>query len=176
MILKFFNSPVFERVAVVGLKYFATSALVAAIVPPDSWRTLPSIGGLAIPSTSWGITYLSRNMVSRRFLLSASLFKNVLGVASPSAVVPNPTIVEWMLFSVAAADTWTYQLLFTSSYWTGCPRSPDFLSETLLSTVKDPPLELIVIGLLEIASFKVLASFSWCAEVIPEKEVSVIAK
>ena len=53
----------------------------------------PSLGGLATPP-SLGTTYLARYRVSTELLASFLLLMNVLGVAAPSPVEPNPTIVE----------------------------------------------------------------------------------
>ena len=57
---------------------------------------------------SEGITYLKRYKVSFELLLSFLLLINDLGVASPKAVVPRPTIVEKILFSVDALATLIY--------------------------------------------------------------------
>ena len=43
------------------------------------------------------------------FLLSLFLLINVLADAEPRPVIPRPTIVEKILFSVAAVETFTYQ-------------------------------------------------------------------
>ena len=55
-----------------------------------------------------GITYLTRYFVSITPLLSFFLSKNVLGVAEPNEVVPNPTIEDYTLFSDAAVETLIY--------------------------------------------------------------------
>ena len=62
--------------------------------------------------------------------------------------------------------------LTTSSYWIGCPISPEFLSDTLLTTFNDPPRLLIVKAVAFSASLKVLASLRSTFVDIPE----VIAK
>ena len=58
-----------------------------------------------------------------------------------------------MLFSDAAVATLTYHWFRVVSNPIGCPISPDFLSETLLTIFNIPPLELIVTGVSLIASF-----------------------
>jgi len=80
-----------------------------------------------------------------------------LEVASPRAVEPKPTIALYNPCSVVAVATFTYHWEAAASYWIGCPVSPDFLSDTLLSTLRIPPLLLIVISESDRALFKVSA-------------------
>ena len=63
-------------------------------------------------------------------------------------------------------------------YWIGCPISPEFLSDTLLSTVNAPPFSFIEIGFALVASLKVFASWMLTFVVNPVARVfaSVIAK
>lgn len=89
IILKFLNSVEFERVDVVLLYWYATSASVRPIVLLDSWIINPSMGGLAVTGESDGITYLNLYRESSRFLLSTFLVINVLAVAFPSPDVPR---------------------------------------------------------------------------------------
>ncbi len=49
-----------------------------------------------------------------------------------------------MVFSLGVVETFTYHWLFVVSYWIGWPSSPEFLSDTLLTTFKEPPRLLIV--------------------------------
>ena len=139
----------------------------------------PSVGGLAtVPPVDAGMTYLILYRVSFAFLLSLFLLTKVLGDATPSPVVPSPTMVEKMLFSVAAVATLTYHWFSVTSYWTGWPISPEFLSETLLTTLRTPPFSLTAIaGDPLIASLRVLASLILTLVVMPpDVFASVIAK
>ena len=74
-----------------------------------------------------------------------------------------------MLFSVAADATLTYHpvVLPVPIYWIGCPMSPEFLSDTLLTTLSNPPFPLKSSLLLFNASFKVFASLIFVLVVNP---------
>ena len=74
-----------------------------------------------------------------------------------------------MLFSVEAVETLIYHpvLLPVPIYWTGCPISPEFLSETLLTILSNPPLPLKDSSLSFNASFKVFASLILVFVLIP---------
>ena len=63
-----------------------------------------------------------------------------------------------MLFSDAAIATLINHWELLVSNPIGCPIYPETLSETLLTIFNVPPLELIVIGLLLVASFSVFAT------------------
>ena len=81
-----------------------------------------------------------------------------------------------MVLSVAAVETLTYHpvVLPVPIYWTGCPISPEFLSDTLLTTFSNPPLPLNVSSLSFNASFKVFASLILVFVPIPVLEEEVI--
>ena len=80
-----------------------------------------------------------------------------------------------MLFSVAADATLTYHpvVLPVPIYWIGCPISPEFLSDTLLTTLSNPPFPLILSSLSFNASFKVFASLILVFVVIPDAETVI---
>ena len=79
-----------------------------------------------------------------------------------------------MAFSVAAAATLTYHWLWEASHWIGCPISPEFLSDTLLTTLKTPPLLLILIASPSNASFKVFATLTWVSVDNPEEALALV--
>ena len=96
----------------------------------------------------------------------------------PNPVDPIPVIISNIAFSVEAAATLTYHWVWSPSHWIGCPISPEFLSDTLLTTFKRPPLLLIAIGSPSTESLKVLATWILRFVVTPVALVllSVIAK
>ena len=74
-------------------------------------------------------------------------------------MVPNPTqTVLKMSLSVEAVETLINHCDSEESYWTGCPISPEFLSDTLLTTVRVPPRLLIASAVAFNASVSVFAS------------------
>ena len=69
---------------------------------------------------------------------------------------------------MSVSDTLVYHCDCVGSHWIGCPISPEFLSDTLLTTVRTPPLSLIGNAVPSIASFRVLASLIFVFSVRPE--------
>ena len=150
-------------------KYVWISELVAPIEVLDSWIINPSLGGLAIsPPLFAGRTYLTLYVISFVFLLSPFLLIYDLEVESPRDAVPRPVITsECIRLSVDAVETLIYHWLPEVSYWTGWPISPEFLSDTLLTTFNDPPRLLIVNACAFLASFSVFASLISLVEFNP---------
>ena len=72
-----------------------------------------------------------------------------------------------MVLSAELVETPMNHWLLVVSYWIGCPISPEFLSDTLLTTLKTPPLLLILSGVSVFASFKVLATLIFLLVVNP---------
>ena len=92
--------------------------------------------------------------------LSDFLFMNDLGVDSPIAVVPKPTTTSsYNALSVEAVETLIYHWFSVVLYWIGCPISPEFLSDTRLTTFNDPPKLLMVNADAFLASVSVFANF-----------------
>ena len=77
-----------------------------------------------------------------------------------------------MVLSVAAVATLIYHWFSVVSYWIGCPTSPEFLSLTLLTTLRVPPLSLTVSALLLTASLGVCAILIWS---VPNPAAPVMA-
>ena len=75
---------------------------------------------------------------------------------------------------MAAAATLTYHWLWAESHWIGCPISPEFLSDTLLTTLKTPPLLLILIASPSNASLKVFATLTCVSVDKPEDALALV--
>ena len=72
-----------------------------------------------------------------------------------------------MLFSVDADATLINHWEFVVSYWIGCPISPEFLSDTLLTTFSTPPFALMLSGVPFSASLSVFAILIFVVVVSP---------
>ena len=76
---------------------------------------------------------------------------NVLGEADsrPATAKSLTAIPIWL--SVEAVETLIYHLLESVLYWIGCPTSPEFLSDTLLTIERLPPsaLNIRLVGLVD---------------------------
>jgi len=88
-------------------------------------------------------------------------------------------INDWLiLFWVVVPDPTINQFKFVVSNWIGWPRSPGFLSVTLLSILRIPPTVLVILtgnGVPTVASLKVAASLIVFAVRLPSN-VFVITK